>query len=198
MEEIFSKEWKVFGRGRKIFSMEWKKIISMEHGKVVFIRFHTTHCKRVSCLMSSRRGGRAPTMCLISCSRPSLTDFYFHVRIRNSNLRLESLLQIGSGNLTSSHDDIPRRPLPVTNVQVALLREARRLTRKFRDVTTRDVQWPNCKSLPFPQLGDVVFNFLFLKIISKKIFLDLAKRVYVIIIIKYMEPNWVVAISASS
>ena len=40
MEENFSMEWNIEW---KIFSMEWKKIASMEYGKIVFhsIPYHT-------------------------------------------------------------------------------------------------------------------------------------------------------------
>ena len=48
MEENFSMEWDMEW---KIFSMEWKKIASMEHGKIVFhsIPYHALKprgCKR--------------------------------------------------------------------------------------------------------------------------------------------------------
>ena len=52
MEENFSMEWKIFG-------MEWKKIASMEYGKIVFhsIPFHTMPCQARSQDLKKGEGG---------------------------------------------------------------------------------------------------------------------------------------------
>ena len=40
MEENFSMEWKIFG-------MEWKKIVSMEYGKIVFHSIPCPDCRGI-------------------------------------------------------------------------------------------------------------------------------------------------------
>ena len=48
MEENFSMEWNMEW---KIFGMEWKKIASMEYGKIVFHSIPCPACHLIACIL---------------------------------------------------------------------------------------------------------------------------------------------------